>query len=219
MEKRTEGLRDRKKRATREAIAKAARRLFVERGFDTVTVAEVAVAADVSEKTVFNHFATKEDLVFAGGETRLAQLQEAIAQRRAGTSVLEVFRTTSAAMLDVIAAGEGEDRLVVPRIVRGSPALQERLEAGWAREAATLVAAVAEATGVDDDDLVAAVVARALAWTLITIFRTALDGLLAGEDPEQLAARLRPEAARAYDQLAAGLGGYGVGGPAGELKP
>ncbi len=209
-----QGLRERKKRATREAIAATARRLFAERGFDAVTVAEVAAAADVAEKTVFNHFATKEDLVFAGGETRLAQLQADIAQRPPGTSVLDVFRANSEAMLEAIAAGSNEtkDSLVVPRIVRDSPALQERLAAGWAREADTLVAAIAETTAADSDDLVPAVVARALAWTLITIFRAAFDGLLADEDPERLAARLRPQAARAYDRLAAGLGDYGVAG-------
>jgi AcrR family transcriptional regulator len=210
MEAANEGLRARKKRATREAIAGAARRLFAERGFDAVTVAEVAAAADVSEKTVFNHFAAKEDLVFAGGEARLAQLQAAIAERPAGTSVLDVFRENSEAMLDAVASGAGDDRLVVPRIVRDSPVLQQRLAAGWEREAATLVAAIAEATGADEDDLVPAVVARTLAWTLITIFRATFDGLLAGEDPEALAARLRPQAARAYDQLATGLGEYGI---------
>jgi AcrR family transcriptional regulator len=210
MAARNEGLRERKKRATRDAIATTARRLFAARGFDAVTVAEIAVAADVSEKTVFNHFATKEDLVFAGGEERLAALQAAIASRPPGTSVLAVFRANTEAMLDTIAAGAGDDRLVVPRIVRDSPTLQKRLAAGWEDEVATLVAAVAEATGADADDLVPAVVARTLAWTLITIFRVAFDGLLAGEDPETLAARLRPEAARAYDQLAEGLGDYGV---------
>ena len=207
-----QGLRERKKRATRDAIASAARRLFAERGFDAVTVAEIAVAADVSEKTVFNHFAAKEDLVFAGGDTRLAQLQAAIAQRPPGTSVLDVFRANSEAMLDIVAAGETKDSLVVPRIVRDSPALQERLAAGWEREAETLVAAIAEATGAEADDLVPAVVARTLAWTLITIFRATFDGLLAGEDPARLAARVRPQAARAYDRLAAGLGDYGVAG-------
>jgi AcrR family transcriptional regulator len=214
MEEPPEGLRERKKRATRDAIAATARRLFAARGFEAVTVLEIAAAADVSEKTVFNHFAAKEDLVFAGGEARLAQLQAAIAERPPGTSVLDVFRASSEAMLDTVAAGEGDDRLVVPRIVRDSPALQRRLAAGWEDEAAALVAAVAEATGADDDDLVPAVVARTLAWTLITIFRAAFDGLLAGEDPEQLAARLRPQAARAYDQLAAGLGDYGTAGRA-----
>ena len=205
----TEGLRERKKRATRETIAATARRLFAERGFDAVTVAEVAEAANVSEKTVFNHFPAKEDLVFTGGDARLAELRAAIAQRPPGTSVLDVFRASSEAMLDAVAEGEGDGRLVVPRIVRDSPTLQRRLAAGWEDEAATLVAAVAEATGADEDDLVPAVVARTLAWALITIFRAAFDGLLAGEDPEKLAARLRPEAARAYDQLAEGLGDYG----------
>jgi AcrR family transcriptional regulator len=213
------GLRERKKRATRDAIAATARRLFAERGFDAVTVAEIAVAADVSEKTVFNHFATKDDLVFAGGEARLAQLQADIARRPPGTSVLDVFRASSEAMLDVVAAGETENSLVVPRIVRDSPALQERLTVGWEREAETVAAVIAEATGADDDDLVPAVVARTLAWTLITIFRAAFDGLLAGEDPAQLAARLRPQSARAYDRLAAGLGDYGVAGPAGDPAP
>jgi AcrR family transcriptional regulator len=210
MAARNEGLRERKKRATRDAIATTARRLFAERGFDEVTVAQIAVAADVSEKTVFNHFATKEDLVFAGGEERSSQLRAAIASRPAGTSVLAVFRANTEAMLDTIAAGAGDDRLVVPRIVRDSPTLQKRLAVGWEQEAATLVAVVAEATGADADDLVPAVVARTLAWTLITIFRAAFDGLLAGEDPTELAARLKPQAARAYDQLAAGLGDYGV---------
>ena len=214
-----QGLRERKKRATRDAIVTSARRLFAERGFDAVTVAEIAVAADVSEKTVFNHFAAKEDLVFAGGEARLAQLQADIAQRPPGTSVLDVFRANSEAMLDTVALGETDSSLVVPRIVRGSPALQERVAVGWEREATTLAAAVAEATGADDDDLVPAVVARTLAWTLVTIFRATFDALLAGEDPEQLAARLRPQATRAYDRLAAGLGDYGVAGPAGDPAP
>ena len=205
-----QGLRERKKRATRDAIAASARRLFAKRGFDAVTVAEIAVAANVSEKTVFNHFAAKEDLVFAGGDTRLAQLLADIAQRPPGTSVLDVFRANSEAMLDTVAAGETEDSLIVPRIVRNSPALQERLTVAWEREAESVAAVIAQATGADDDDLVPAVVARTLAATLITIFRAAFDGLLAGEDPEQLAARLRPQAARAYDRLAAGLADYGV---------
>src|SRR3954464_12911095 len=99
-----EGLRERKKRATRDAIAAAARRLFAERGFDAVTVAEIAVAADVSEKTVFNHFPTKEDLVFAGGEARLDQLLADLAKRPAGTPVLGVFRATTEAMIDGLGA-------------------------------------------------------------------------------------------------------------------
>ncbi len=204
-----EGLRERKKRATREAIAATARRLFAERGFEAVTVAEIATAANVSEKTVFNHFATKEDLLFGGGDERIAALVRAIAERPPGTSVLDVFRASSEAMLDVVAGGETETGLVVPRIVRDSPSLQEGLVVRWARDADALALAIAAATGAEEGDIVPEVVARTLVWTLLTIFRATFAGLLAGEDPAALAARMRPQAKRAYDQLAAGLGDYG----------
>src|SRR5215207_1218180 len=108
-----EGLRERKKRAAREAIAAAARRLFAERGFDAVTVAEVAAAAQVSEKTVFNHFPTKEDLAFAGREEGIARVVTAIAERPAGTSVLDVFRAMTHEVLEVFVAGADEDLLTV----------------------------------------------------------------------------------------------------------
>jgi AcrR family transcriptional regulator len=209
MEERTLGLRERKKRAARDAIATTARRLFAERGFDTVTVAEVAAAADVSEKTVFNHFATKEDLAFAGREEGIAQFVAAIAGRRPGTSVLDVFRAMTHTVLDVFVAGGDEDLLAVAKILRGSPALQERLTVGWESGAAAITAVVAETSGADDDDLVPGIVARTLWWTHRTIFRLALTGLLAGEDRERLAARLRVAAERAYDQLDGGLAEYG----------
>jgi AcrR family transcriptional regulator len=206
-----EGLRERKKRATRDAIAATARRLFAERGFDDVSVAEVAAAADVSEKTVFNHFATKEDLAFAGGEAPLNQLLADIGERPARTSVLDVFRATTDAMIDGLAtAAEDEDVLAVTRTVRGSRVLQERLTMKWERESAALTAVIAETAGADDDDVIPAIVARTLSWTHRTIFRVALEGLLAGEDPQQLAARLRVDCARAYDQIATGLGDYGT---------
>jgi hypothetical protein len=90
--------------------------------------------------------------------------------------------------------------------------LQERLATGWEHESAALTAAIAETAGADDDDVIRALVARTLSWTHRTIFRVALTGLLAGEDPQQLAARarLRVASVRAYDQLAAGLGDYGT---------
>ena len=75
------GLRERKKQRTRQQIADAAWELFAERGFDGTTVAEVARAAEVSEATVFNYFASKEDLVYSGLEVFEAQLLDAIQTR------------------------------------------------------------------------------------------------------------------------------------------
>ena len=210
MEGPPEGLRARKKRAARESIAATARRLFAEHGFDAVTVAEVAAAADVSEKTVFNHFPTKEDLAFAGREEGIAQFVTAIAERPSGSSVLDVFRAMTHTVLDVSVAGGDEDLLAVAKIIRGSRTLQERLTVGWESGAAAITAVIAETSGACDDDLMPAIVARTLWFTHRSIFRAALTGLLAAEDREQLAARLRVDADRAYDQLAGGLGEYGT---------
>ncbi len=204
-----EGLRERKKRAAREGIAATARRLFAERGFDAVTVAEVAAAAQVSEKTVFNYFPTKEDLAFAGREQGIAQFVTAIAERPPGRSVLDVFRAMTHTVLDVLVAGGDEDLLAVARIIRGSRTLQERLTVGWESGADAITAAVAATAGADDDDLVPAIVARTLWFTHRSIFRAALSGLLDGEDRARLAARLRVAADRAYDELAGGLAQYG----------
>ena len=206
-----EGLRARKKRAAREAIAATARRLFAERGFDTVTVAEIAAAADVSEKTVFNHFPTKEDLAFAGRERGLLQLVADIKERPPGVPVLDVFRAMTATVIDELVAPGDEELLTVARIIRHSPALQERLTVGWESGAAAVTAAIAATSGASDDDLVPGIVARTLWFTHRSIFLVALQGLLAEEEREQLVVRLRAAADRAYDQLAGGLGDYGRG--------
>src|SRR3954447_19778787 len=86
------GLRESKKLEMRREIADAAMRLFVQRGFDHVTVSEVAAAARVSEKTVFNYFPTKEDLFFDEVPERQAALVAAISGRGPGESILAALR-------------------------------------------------------------------------------------------------------------------------------
>src|SRR5438876_11276046 len=81
------GLRETKKLQRREQIAGEAMRLFVMRGFDHVTVAEVAAAAGVSEKTVFNYFPTKEDLFYDEAPQREAAIVAAVRGRRPGESI------------------------------------------------------------------------------------------------------------------------------------
>src|SRR5262252_1457865 len=87
------GLRERKKRQTRQLIFDSARRLFEERGFERVSVAEVARAADVSEVTVFNYFPTKEDLYYGGMQFFEEELLEAVSTRPAGEPAVKAFRS------------------------------------------------------------------------------------------------------------------------------
>jgi AcrR family transcriptional regulator len=207
-----EGLRERKKRQTREAIAAAAMELFLARGFDDVTIADVAGAAGVSRKTIFNYFPAKEDLVFHEGRERRAALIEAIRSRPAGEPLIAPFRRTTIEYLDRVEHGSVDALVAVPRLVAASPALRSRLAIGWEKEAAELAPVIAEETGAAVGDLLAMVVARTLAWTHRLTFRAAFMRLLAGEDQRTVAADLREQATRAYDLLEAGLGGYGVAG-------
>jgi AcrR family transcriptional regulator len=202
------GLRERKKRQTREAIAAAALELFQASGFDGVTVADVARTADVSEKTVFNYFPAKEDLVFHRREERIAVLIDAVRSRPPGTPLLEPFRAWTLAFLDQVERGPIEEIVAIPRLVMQSRALRERLFIRWEEEAALLAELIAQERGLPDDALEASVVARTLVWTHRTVFRSAFARLLAGEDRRPVARRLRAEAERAYDLVARGLADY-----------
>ena len=204
-----EGLRERKKRATREAIAAAAMELFEEHGFDAVTVADVAAAADVSEKTVFNYFATKEELVFHRGAARREELIEAVRRRPAGVSVVQPFRDWTMEHLDRVEREPIDVTVGVPRLVMQSRSLRDRLFIAWEEEAALLAPVIAEQAE-EDDQLVPTIVARTLAWTHRLVFRAAFTRLLAGEDRHWVAADLRLQANRAYDTLENGLGRYGA---------
>jgi AcrR family transcriptional regulator len=199
-----EGLRERKKRETKEAIASAAMELFVAHGYDDVTVADVARAADVSEKTVFNHFPTKEDLVFHRSDDRLAERVELLRNRPPGVPISRVFEAGTMAVLDMIEAGETDGFLTVPRLVRASPVLRGRLMLSWEHEAYKLAAAISD----DDDDLVAAAAIRALVWAHRLVLRTAIRRLLQGDDPAAVANELRTEAQRVYARLDEGLARY-----------
>src|SRR3954471_6048854 len=84
--------RNRKRLATRQGISDAATRLFIERGFDNVTVDEIAEAADVGRMTVFNHFPRKEDMFFDRDEEGRETVREALRQRDSRVSPIETLR-------------------------------------------------------------------------------------------------------------------------------
>jgi AcrR family transcriptional regulator len=86
------GLRERKKQRTREAIARAAHQLFVERGFQATTLPDIAEAADVSTRTIFAYFPSKEDILFSELDEMKDALARAVAERPEGQDALEVVR-------------------------------------------------------------------------------------------------------------------------------
>ncbi|MEV7360332.1 TetR family transcriptional regulator [Kitasatospora sp. NPDC091276] len=94
------GLRERKKERTRETIAATAIRLFLDRGFDQVSITEIAEAAEVSRRTLFAYFPTKEDLVLQRFADHEGEAARTVRARPAGQPPLEALR---AAMLDALA--------------------------------------------------------------------------------------------------------------------
>ena len=120
------GLRERKKRQTRRAIAGAALRLFAERGYEETTIADIAEAADVSPRTFFSYFPSKEDVVFAEIDERLAEVREGLARRPAEETPLESMRRIVYEMIEAIAAAHGEYGAVQVRLILDRPSLQAR---------------------------------------------------------------------------------------------
>src|SRR6266581_8136927 len=143
------GLRETKKLRTRQEIADKAMGLFVKRGFDHVTVAEVAAAADVSEKTVYNYFPTKEDLFFDEVPAREAALVEAVRNRRPGESVAAALERLQAAGCGRMCS-EGFARFA--RIIDESPALQAKELEVMARYTDALAGAIQSELGVNELD-------------------------------------------------------------------
>jgi len=210
------GLRQRKKQQARERIAETARRLFAARGFEGVTVAEIAREADVAEKTVFNYFPTKEDLFYSRLEAFEEELLEAVRTRAVGESVLHAFSRFLLAPRGVFARLEGDDsdtareRLrTMTRVVSESPALLARERQVFDRYTETLAEVIAQESGAAADDVEPSVAASAL----FGVHRALIDHVrrrtLAGDDdPTRLARDLRARGKRAFQLLEAGLGDY-----------
>src|SRR3954453_5036593 len=145
------GLRERKKQQTRELIAETARRLFSERGFEPVTVAEIARAADVSTQTVFNYFPTKEDLVYWRLESFEDELLTAIRDRAPGESVLNAFGRFVREPRGMLATYDPETRerlAALTAMIVSSPALlarEQQIFEGYTRDLAALLGGDIEA--------------------------------------------------------------------------
>jgi AcrR family transcriptional regulator len=205
-----EGLRERKKRQTREAIAETARRMFTERGFESVRISEIAEAAEVSEKTVFNYFPTKEDLVYWRLEEFEEQLLGSIRDREPGESALEGFGRFISEARGLLAKDAPAELVGVTKMIATSPALLAREHQIFARYTDALAKLLAEETGAPPDDVEARVAANALIGVHRTLVEYTRAKVLAGTRNPQLRRDVLAQTKRALGALARGLGDYAV---------
>jgi AcrR family transcriptional regulator len=200
-----EGLRERKKRERRKAISDIAMALFEERGYDAVTVAEIARAADVSEQTVFNYFPAKEDLVFDEDEAMRDRLVEAIRDRPDGATLVEGFRRIPEAMLARLDSYDGVPLVGMAEMITASPALQRRAREMMVANAQALSQAIGEALDVPPDSPRAWSIAGALLGVQLGMFRFVVSELRAGGERAAVVRAARTEVERALTQIEHGL--------------
>jgi AcrR family transcriptional regulator len=204
----TTGLRERKKRETRQQISDVATAMFIEQGFDAVTISQVAQAAGVAKMTVTNYFPRKEDLVFDRAGAIVGGLAAAIAARAPGESLLAAIRRDyeqAVARADVTLGLSGPE---FARMIATSPVLASRaLEMNDQREQA-LGDAIAAETGADT--IQQRIVAAQLAAVPRVLAAEAWRRSLAGLPREEIVPYLAAEAQRAFDRLEPSLGGYGI---------
>jgi AcrR family transcriptional regulator len=159
--------RTRKRLATRDVIADAATRMFFERGFDHVTVDEIAEAADVGRMTVFNHFPRKEDLFFDRMDEVRTILRDTLAGREAGVSVVDALRRLAHRLVASQSpyVGFSVENLNFISIIESSETLKARARAIRDEIAQFLAEILAGSAGQDPADPDAELVASLLVAT------------------------------------------------------
>lgn len=148
------GLRERKKQQTRDTIARVALELFAERGYDETTLAEIAEAANVSPRTIFSYFESKEEILFCEAPGQVDEVKDALAQRPEGSTTIDTLR-------DLLYSMPPPDELAKLRkqAVTSSPALKLKMRARVAELEPVLVESFAKDLGSDPDDVRALLIA------------------------------------------------------------
>lgn len=204
------GLRERKKTETRRKVAEVALRLFVERGFDAVTVADVAAAAEVSTKTVFNYFPTKEDLVLGDGESLDAGLIQHIEQRAPKQTVLDAVREYTLALCQRMRNTPAERRQAFRAVLSSAPSVQAHWRERQRQHEAKLAAVLAAEAGAASDDARPFVVAGILSL----VGRLAYYDVIGWPDGKRRgAAKTEAAIESTFDLLASGLRDYPTRAP------
>jgi AcrR family transcriptional regulator len=204
-------LRERKKLRTRQQIADAALALFAAKGYDAVTVAEIARMADVSEQTVYNFFPSKEQLVLDEDAALQAFLVRMVRDRPAGTPLSDAVRSGAHALLDDLrrrpkgpqAAGS------MPYLINTSPALRR----AWLEALERYAGAMADVL-VEDGKGTTPPVAKAIGFSIAAVFHMIIDEIGKGmkrgtKDWPALMRSLHAHIDNAVDHMAHGLNAGG----------
>ena len=203
------GLRERKKQRTRAAISDTAIALFLRHGFDEVGVMRVAEEAEVSKRTLFAYFPTKEDLVLHRFADHERELADVVAHRPPGHSPLAALREHTLAGLlrrdPITGLTDAAEPLAIHRMIIGTPSLAARLLQYFARSEAALRDALRD-TGTGDE-----VEATVLAASAVAVLRALAEQnarrLAAGESVDAVAPAAEARVRRAFALLAEGLSG------------
>jgi AcrR family transcriptional regulator len=158
------GLRERKKLETRETIARVALELFAERGYDKTTLAEVADAANVSTRTIFAYFESKEDILFCTEPAAREQLRKALDERPPGATTVDALR----AFLGTVSPPDESLRLR-KKIIATDEGLRLVERARFARVEQMIEESIAKDLDAGPDDIRPALVASSMAAALTTI--------------------------------------------------
>ena len=152
------GLRERKKEQTRVALAEAGLRLFVERGYDETTLAEIAEAAGVSTRTIFGYFGSKEDILFANLQATCDAVAESVIARPEGMDALTALRDV------IVSSAHEKDELnhKLTELIAADPTLASHQRARVSQLQDMLAAELAKDLGVGPDDLRPKVAAASL---------------------------------------------------------
>jgi AcrR family transcriptional regulator len=205
------GLRARKKAKTRLAIADVATGLFIERGFDNVTVADVAAAAEVSLATIFNYFETKEDLFFDREAELIASICRVVPERRPGEAIVAAFHRSFHDAIDTVLPGLIERNVArFVATIEASPSLRARARMALDKAEEQLAAAIAADQSAKPDDLTPRVVAAvviALERVLLGVLRA---HLLRGSSAAVVRRALRRDCDRVFAIVDAGISAYGT---------
>jgi AcrR family transcriptional regulator len=171
------GLRERKKQQTHERIAKVALALFLERGYDETTLDDIAEAADVSRRTIFAYYDSKEDILLCGESSMLSTLKQMLDERPDGTTTVDAIREFLSSLDQ-----PDEEAQLRKELMRSNPTLQMKVRATHAQLEPLLAESIAKDLDAGPGDIRTLLIAASITAAFMSV-RDRFDEAVAGGEP------------------------------------